>query len=60
MLELLTSPAASLQGELISYNDYQKTFKVMYDDGEDEWTSLHKEVFRWAPIVCHALVSLHS
>lgn len=35
------------RGELISYNDYQKNFKVMYDDGEDEWTSLHKEVFRW-------------
>ncbi len=46
---LLTTPVASLQGELISYNDYQKNFKVMYDDGEDEWTSLHKEVFRLAP-----------
>ena len=30
----------------------------MYDDGEDEWTSLHKEVFRWAPFhLPHPVVS---
>ena len=42
----LTS-GARVQGELLAFDSYHKRSKVLYDDGEEEWVALQREMFTW-------------
>ena len=38
---------ACSKGKIIQFDSYHKRHKIMYDDGEEEWVALPREIFRY-------------
>ncbi len=44
---LTTCNGWDVQGEVLAFDSYHKRNKILYDDGEEEWVALQRELFCW-------------